>query len=196
MPVRLTRNPTIFLDQTPVQQCPHCDLRVVTKSENRMSLVRLGVINHVENLARRHAGVVYIEVIRKLLHDDVVVVENDSRLHISRSWANKVVRASATDSATVESALQHGGSRSQCLKNIELAATGLPARTFCSSVLQCAWNLAVQRPDGRLVLIPSELAIIWHHKLHKNGLLGTSETLVRNTSRTNKSAITVGAVLF
>jgi hypothetical protein len=145
-----------------------------------MSLVRLGIINHVENLARRHARVVYIEVIRKLLHNDVVVVEDDSRLHISRCWANKVVRTSATNSATVECALQHGGSRSQCLKNIELAATGLPARTFCFSILQGAWDLAIQRPDGRLVLIPSELAIIWHHELHKNGLLGTSETLCRS----------------
>jgi hypothetical protein len=97
----------------------------------------------------------------------------------------------------VESRLATKVTRCEDLEEIELTATGGPARTLGLAVLEGARDLSVEHPDGGHVVVGGSvgLAVKRHLKLEEEGLLGTGETVVSDLAITVVATVAIALLV-
>lgn len=122
-----------------------------------------------------------VEVVRKNLDRGagVGLGEDEGVVGVAEGGALDVVRV-ADGVGVVEGGLALGVTGGQNLDDVELAATGLPARAVV--VLAGTGDLAVQHPGGGLVLVEARLAVVRHGNLEGENFIRTLEALVSDSS--------------
>ncbi|KFY68359.1 hypothetical protein V496_01129 [Pseudogymnoascus sp. VKM F-4515 (FW-2607)] len=107
----------------------------------------------------------------------VGAVEDDSQLHGAAGRASEVVGAS-TRGVGVEGRLAALITGHQDLGDIELSASGGPARAAGLTVLEGTWDLGVQHPDGGHVGVEAGGGVLGHAELEEEDLVGAVEAVV------------------
>jgi hypothetical protein len=148
--------------------------------------------------ARDIHGAAKVGVVVEDLDVDVVVLHDHGGLDGAVDRAVEVV-AAATLVVAVKGRLHALVTRSEDLEDIEFATASGPARAISAAVLESAGDLSVEHPDSGhvngVVDVLGSLTVIGHLELEEEGLLGTGETVVGNSTRTGVATAVALALL-